>query len=296
MSCGIYKFENKINHMVYIGQAIDLEERYKKHCKNIKDTSHQEDFYQGLREFGLTNFSYEVLESFEEYDLEKLNQLEIKYIKKYNSLKPNGYNMVPGGTNGAGLAKGKKVQQFDLKGNFIAEYQSAHQAEKIVNINYSSICACCRGEIIHTKNYQWKYSDDKNKIITDISLLNCIIKTRPVLQYSLDKKLLNEYPSLTEASVQSGVSKSLICNVCKGKSKTAGNFIWRYKDTPLNEKTIIHSKNRLVGQYDKNNNLLQIYNSLTEAGKSTNTNIANIQSVCAGKRKTANNYIWKYLE
>lgn len=296
MSCGIYKFENKINHMVYIGQAIDLEERYKKHCKNIKDTSHQEDFYQGLREFGLTNFSYEVLESFEEYDLEKLNQLEIKYIKKYNSLKPNGYNMVSGGTNGAGLAKGKKVQQFDLKGNFIAEYQSAHQAEKIVNINYSSICACCRGEIIHTKNYQWKYSDDKNKIITDISLLNCIIKTRPVLQYSLDKKLLNEYPSLTEASVQSGVSKSLICNVCKGKGKTAGNFIWRYKDTPLNEKTIIHSKNRLVGQYDKNNNLLQIYNSLTEAGKSTNTNIANIQSVCAGKRKTANNYIWKYLE
>ena len=73
MSCGIYKFENKINHMVYIGQAIDLEERYKKHCKNIKDISHQEDFYQGLREFGLTNFSYEVLESFEEYDLEKLN-------------------------------------------------------------------------------------------------------------------------------------------------------------------------------------------------------------------------------
>ena len=33
MACGIYKFENNINHMVYIGQTIDLESRYKKHFR-----------------------------------------------------------------------------------------------------------------------------------------------------------------------------------------------------------------------------------------------------------------------
>ena len=31
MSCGIYKYENLINHKIYIGQAVDLQERYKKH-------------------------------------------------------------------------------------------------------------------------------------------------------------------------------------------------------------------------------------------------------------------------
>ena len=40
LSCGIYKFENKINGMIYIGQAIDLQERYKKHRQNISDQSH----------------------------------------------------------------------------------------------------------------------------------------------------------------------------------------------------------------------------------------------------------------
>lgn len=40
MSCGIYKFENKINGMIYIGQAIDLQERYKKHLKNMRDLTH----------------------------------------------------------------------------------------------------------------------------------------------------------------------------------------------------------------------------------------------------------------
>jgi len=37
MACGIYKFENKINHMVYIGLTIDLKQRYNKHRLNIND-------------------------------------------------------------------------------------------------------------------------------------------------------------------------------------------------------------------------------------------------------------------
>ena len=178
--CGIYKFENNINHMVYIGQAIDLEERYKKHKKNMKDLSHQEDFYIGLRKFGWDNFSYEILESFEEYDFEKINELEDFYVKKFDCLKPNGYNMVPGGTNGAGLAKGKSVEQYDLNGNLIAEYYSAHEAERKTGINYSSICACCRGEISHVKEFQWKYTNDDNKIISNLKLTNITIQHLPV--------------------------------------------------------------------------------------------------------------------
>lgn len=60
--CGIYKYENPINHMVYIGQAIDLQERHKKHRYNISDKTHQEDIYKAFREFGFDNFKYEILE------------------------------------------------------------------------------------------------------------------------------------------------------------------------------------------------------------------------------------------
>ena len=293
--CGIYKYENLINHMVYIGQAIDLEKRHKKHLTNIYDEQHQEDIYKAFREFGINNFSYEILEQFEDFDLEKINNLECYYINKFNSLKPNGYNMVPGGTNGAGLAKGKAVEWYDIYGKYIKTFDSAHQAEYYTKINYSSICACCREDIQHTKGYQWKYVDS-NKNIQDISKNGIIIRERQVYQYNLQGDLIYKYQTLKEASEKTGVSKSAICNVCNNKANTAGDFVWRYENEPFEREKHkkYQSKTKPVEQYDKQLNLLNIYDSIAEAAKQTNTNAANIQSVCIGRRKTANGYIWKY--
>ena len=75
----------------------------------MHDNTHNEDFYVALRHYGLENFSYEILVEFNTFNPELLNKLECYYIEKYNSLAPNGYNMVPGGSNGAGLAKSKVV-------------------------------------------------------------------------------------------------------------------------------------------------------------------------------------------
>lgn len=230
MSSGIYKFENLINGKIYIGQAINLEEQYKKHLKNINDLSRQELLYQAIRKYGLNNFSYQILEQFEEYNPNQLNELEIYYIKQiYNSLMPNGYNMIPGGSNGAGLAKGKIVQQYTLKGEYIAEYPSAHQAAEKTGINYSSICACCREDISHTKQYQWKYKDS-NKQIIDLSTQKIIIAKRKILQYNLYGELINEYESLADAVEKTHCSKAVISKVCNHKGWTAGGFFWCFKE------------------------------------------------------------------
>ena len=290
--CGIYKYENPINHMVYVGQAIDLQERHRKHRSNVSDQSHQEDVYKAFREFGFDNFKYEILEQFEEFDQDKLNELECYYIEKFNSLKPNGYNMVPGGTNGAGLAHSKPVEYYDIYGNYIETFNSAHQAELKTGINYSSICACCREEIKHTKGYQWKYVDSE-KIIGDISKDGIIINERKVYQYDLKGNLIKVYNTLKEAAEFSQVSKSLICKVCRLNGNTAGGYVWRYEGDSFNaHKT--STKTRTIEQYDKNMNLLNVFGSITEAAQKTNSNIGNIQAVCAGKRKTTNGYIWKY--
>ena len=39
-----------------------------------------------------------------------------------------------------------------------------------------------------------------------------------------------EYSSISEASVKLGVSKGNICMVCNGNRKSAGGFMWKYKD------------------------------------------------------------------
>ena len=290
--CGIYKYENPINHMVYIGQAIDLQERHKKHYQNISDKKHQEDIYKAFREFGFNNFIYEILEQFENFDQDKLNELECYYIEKFNSLAPNGYNMVPGGTNGAGLAKGKPVEYYDIYGNYIETFNSAHQAARKTGIDCTSICECCRQEKRHTKGYQWKYVDS-NKIIKDISKDGIVIMKRKVFQYDLKGNLIKVYDSLKEAAKTTGIAKATICKVCCLKGNTAGGYVWRYENDDFNaHKTL--PKERVIEQYDKNMNLLNTFNSLTEAAQKTNSNLGNIQAVCAGKRKTTNGYIWKY--
>ena len=93
---GIYKFQNKINGIVYIGQSIHLDTRYNEHrrnCLNKKHVNYYCDFYKALREFGFDNFNYEIIEYCDE---NRLNEREVYWIAKYDSYH-NGYNMTPGG-------------------------------------------------------------------------------------------------------------------------------------------------------------------------------------------------------
>ena len=295
MSCGIYKYENLITHQIYIGQAIDLSERYKKHKQNISDLNHTEDFYIGLREYGLENFSYEILEEFDVFNQEQLNELECYYIEKYNSMRPNGYNMVPGGSNGAGLAKSKSVYQFDLFGNFIQEFYSAHEASRQTNIDYSSICSCCRKEKLNTKNFQWSY-DKEDASIKDIHT-QVIYRDRRVLQYDKNGNIIQIYSTLSEAAAASGVAKSTISNVCRGIGKSGGGFIWRYEDIDNpNENKTSRTNKKVVIQFDKAGNYIAEFESVSVAAQSTGINLGNISQVCMNKRKTAGGYIWKYKE
>lgn len=53
---------------------------------------------------------------------------------------------------------------------------------------------------------------------------------KPVLQYSIDGSFIREWRSLTEAHNETKIRLSGISQVCTGKIKEAGNFIWKFKD------------------------------------------------------------------
>ena len=95
MNSGIYKFENKITHQCYIGQTNDLEERKYKHYRHFLNKRCDTKFYKAVLEYGVENFSYEILQR-GIFTAEELNKLEIQYIAQYNSYF-NGYNSTKGG-------------------------------------------------------------------------------------------------------------------------------------------------------------------------------------------------------
>lgn len=53
--------------------------------------------------------------------------------------------------------------------------------------------------------------------------------TKPVLQYTLDNKLVNEFISVREAERQMKIYHGSIIKCCKHKLKSTGGYIWRYK-------------------------------------------------------------------
>jgi len=54
----------------------------------------------------------------------------------------------------------KPVLQYDLNNNFIAEYESAREAEKMTSISYKYISRVCKGERMQTKGYVFKFKSN----------------------------------------------------------------------------------------------------------------------------------------
>ena len=52
----------------------------------------------------------------------------------------------------------------------------------------------------------------------------------PILQFSKDGKFIKEWPSAGEAQRKLGIAHQSICACCRGNYKSAGGFVWRYKD------------------------------------------------------------------
>lgn len=89
----IYIIKNNINNKVYIGQSIDAKERFRSHCKaSSKDNSIID---KAIYKYGKEHFWVEILEN----QIENYNEREKYWILHYNSIVPNGYNILEGGND-----------------------------------------------------------------------------------------------------------------------------------------------------------------------------------------------------
>jgi len=88
MESGVYYIRNKINGKTYIGQGQDVKKRMFLYHANSKA------LLNAFKSYGEENFEREVIEY---CSIEELDALETYYIKEWNTLVPNGYNISQGG-------------------------------------------------------------------------------------------------------------------------------------------------------------------------------------------------------
>lgn len=55
-------------------------------------------------------------------------------------------------------------------------------------------------------------------------------KIKPIEQYTVNGEFVYEYKGSRDAERKTGISQSNICKCCKGKVKTAGGYVWKYKE------------------------------------------------------------------
>lgn len=55
-------------------------------------------------------------------------------------------------------------------------------------------------------------------------------KSKSILQFDKQGNFIAEYPSIKEAQRQLSLDNRNISKCCKGKHKTCGGFVWRYKN------------------------------------------------------------------
>ena len=116
----------------------------------------------------------------------------------------------------------RKVKQYDLNGNFIKSYDSIKEAASF-GFNEGNIQDCCVYRLKSHRGFIWRYFEDlppskyKNKTI------------KSILQYDMSGNFIKEWDSIANASKELKIGSNCITTCCKGKYKSSGGYIWKYK-------------------------------------------------------------------
>lgn len=129
----IYKVTNLANNKLYIGQTRNsLRIRQLQH---LKARSHCSALAAAIRKYGPDHFVFEIIETVDH--LETLSTKEIYYIKHFNSLAPNGYNLTEGGENASHTEESRKKLSEAHKGAKNPMYGKSLSAEHKAKISAS---------------------------------------------------------------------------------------------------------------------------------------------------------------
>ena len=246
----IYRILNKISKKVYIGITIykDVKKRWNQHIQTASINKGCPALRDAINKYGIQNFEFSVILICFDEDRFKY---EIEYIKKYNSVVPNGYNLTNGGQGGGGF-KGKKHTEevknrikTTLKQKYIdnPELKKVLSERNTILMKQPDIINKIKEGIYNSKINKTScvtkkiLSDEtKNKISESLKTYYSENNKQPhsnpngtrICQFTNDNIFLNEYYSISNASFVTKVPRKNISLYIRGKVKIAGGFIWRY--------------------------------------------------------------------
>ncbi|WP_085521426.1 GIY-YIG nuclease family protein [Tuberibacillus sp. Marseille-P3662] len=281
----IYKIENLVNGMVYVGQTVvGFETRTSAHKRALLRNEHNNDHLQrAWNKYGKDNFLFSVIE---EISIDELDKKEIEWIAHHRKT-TGSYNLESGGNKNkthssytkAKVSKATKeafkrpeianklkeaANKRRGKNNYNAReiicvttgeiFETLYDASKKFKIDINAIYKCCKGIYKSAGKYtngnpiQFAYYE-KGKTYKEKEIKGLYERKRVVCTNTGEI-----FDSATKGAKKYGLSQSTVSSCCKGEIKSAGKLpngeysVWVYEDDydPNND----YSFNRHKGKHN----------------------------------------------
>ena len=289
----IYKITNNINGKVYIGQTRQtVDKRWYDHVHHSKNCKSMV-IGKAINKYGEKNFTIATLETVKEKSLDllqkKLDELEIAYIKKYNSYiyNGNGYNGTKGGQGGTGRVY-NPIVSYDINGNKLYDFDNFNSAALYYKISVSTISKICNGiQYNYNNRIVFRYNSDS---FDKYPVLDPK-ENYGVYQFDINGNIVNRYNNLWQAYEKTGIQFDSM-NIIDDPNTLRGGYWWSFGEE---FKYCGMSTYRKVDAYNGTNlEFIGTYNSIVECAKTLGVKPSGISSNCLGKCKTSQGYIFRY--
>lgn len=276
MKTGIYCIENRINHKKYIGQSVNISQRWTNHkwyVKTVKVTKGNirntiSIIHLAMKKYGIENFQFSIIE---ECQISQLDEREKYWIRELNTQAPFGYNVLKGGQLnkrpsdipeiplnfcadchapiGKNAVRCSDCEKKRRKEVVIISEQQLNEIEKMLFERKSMIfVAHYFGFNSNTFSKRLRKNGmpcTRKMLIKDYCEKHNIILTptvkvsqrKKVQKISLTGKVIAEYNSIAEAARQNGIHANLIRKVLHGKLTQTHGAIWKFIPEQFNGRT-----------------------------------------------------------
>jgi group I intron endonuclease len=253
----IYKITNTINKKAYIGVTTEINpnRRWSNHKSHNRQGNGCPFLMKAFKKYGEESFKFEVLIICFDEDVFRFEE---DYIKKYNSLSPNGYNVATGGkTNQSFLGKthseetrkllsenakkqNKDPEVRERARRVAIEFNKTHDIGDLMRKSEKWQKALEEGRIgghAQTEEGKKKISESLKKYHADNEFnrkkhSEAMTKAigRKVSQYTKEGVFIASFNSIVDAAEKNGLTRGCVQAGLLGYSKTAGGFIWKYNE------------------------------------------------------------------
>jgi hypothetical protein len=179
---------------------------------------------------------------------------------------------------------------YNSQGDYLNYFENATIASEKLDINRDTIVnAVFAKHLCH--GYYFLKADENINDVLNFKASRKNIKLTPIYRYTLDGKFDKEYLSIKDAELDTGCTHSNIIRAIKN-NKTSGGYKWSYiKSDIIQTFSEQHIKAVKVAQYDKEHNLIKIWDSLAECQKE----FPYCRKVCRKEKKSTAGYIFEYI-